>query len=185
MAGKRMDTRERSWVLYDVGNSAFVMFSTAVAPIYFGSLITGSVVVGWGLAETVVSLIVALLMPVLGSLADYQGNKMKFFIGTVGTGVVASAALSIPVEAVAFLVLYVIAAVGLNTSMVFYDAFLVDATEEKNYDALSSKGYAWGYLGSLIPFLLCIALIFGGSAFGLETVLATKVSFVITAVWWA
>ena len=55
----RMDKGERSWVLYDVGNSAFVMLSATVAPIYFASLISGSGVVSWGYAETIASLIVA------------------------------------------------------------------------------------------------------------------------------
>ncbi|NLG10492.1 MAG: MFS transporter [Coriobacteriaceae bacterium] len=181
----RMNNRERSWVLYDVGNSAFVMLSSTVAPIYFGSLITGSVVVGWGYAETIASLIVALLMPFLGSLADFQGNKKKFFIGAAGTGIIACSALSIPLGAIPFLVLYIIAAVGVNSSMVFYDAFLIDATEPHNYDSLSSKGYAWGYIGSLVPFLLCVALIFGGEAIGLDKASATRISFLITAVWWA
>ncbi|MDR3037041.1 MAG: MFS transporter, partial [Coriobacteriales bacterium] len=142
MAGNRMNRRERSWVLYDVGNSAFIMFATTVAPIYFTQLTVGSGVVGWGITETIVSLIVALLMPLLGSLADYQKNKKKFFIGAAGTGVVACAALGLPTTALPFLIIYVIAAVGVNSSFVFYDAFLVDATETKNYDSLSTKGYA-------------------------------------------
>ena len=83
------------------------------------------------------------------------------------------------------MVLYIIAAVGVNSSMVFYDAFLIDATEPHNYDSLSSKGYAWGYIGSLVPFLLCVALIFGGEAIGLDKASATRISFLITAVWWA
>lgn len=181
----RMDKGERSWVLYDVGNSAFVMLSATVAPIYFASLISGSVVVSWGYAETIASLIVALLMPFLGSLADFQGNKKKFFIGAAGTGIIACSALSIPLGALPFLIFYVIAAVGVNSSMVFYDAFLIDAAEPQNYDSLSTKGYAWGYIGSLIPFLLCIALIFGGGIIGIDKVLATRISFLITALWWA
>ena len=71
--------KEVSWVLYDVGNSAFVMLSTALIPVYFASLAEegSSVVVAWGYAETVASLILALLMPLLGSLADLAGNKKK------------------------------------------------------------------------------------------------------------
>jgi UMF1 family MFS transporter len=180
----RMNKREWSWVLYDVGNSAFWMLASSIIPIYYASLSEGSVVVAWGLTETVVSLIVALLMPFLGSLADYRKNKKRFFIGAVATGVVGCAALGIPTAALPFLIVYVIAAVGLNSSMVFYDAFLVDATETKNFDSVSSKGYAWGYIGSLIPFLVCIALIFQGEIIGVDRVLATRLSFLITAVWW-
>jgi UMF1 family MFS transporter len=181
---ERMSKREWSWVLYDVGNSAFILLATAVAPIYYGTLTTHSVVVDWGFAETLVSLVVALLMPVLGSLADFEGNKMKFFIGTMGTGVVACAAASIPTEAQIFLMVYVIASIGYNASVVFYDAFLIDATTEERYDSVSSNGYAWGYVGSLIPFLICLALIFGGKNFGIPSDIATRASFVITAVWW-
>ncbi len=185
MASNRMDKRERSWVMQDAGNSAIVMFSTTVVPIYFASLTSGSAVVEWGLTETVVSLIVALLMPFLGSLADYPGNKKKFFIGFAGTGMVAFAALGIPTTMMPFLIIYIIAAVGLNSSVVFYDAFLIDATKAERYDSVSSKGYAWGYIGSLAPFAVCLALMYGGAPLGIDLTLGVKISFVVTAVWWA
>lgn len=186
MLKNRMTKQERSWVLYDVGNSAFVMLSTALIPVYFAAIADpgSSVVVAWGYAETVASLILALLMPFLGSLADIQGKKMKFLVGFVGTGAVACAALGIPTEALAFLIVYVIATVMLNGSMVFYDAFLVDATTEERYDEVSSKGYAWGYIGSCIPFIACLVVVLGGPSFGIETMLGMKIAFVITAVWW-
>ncbi len=178
--------KELSWVLYDVGNSAFVMLSTALIPVYFASIADpgSSVVVAWGYAETVASLILALLMPVLGSLADLAGNKKKFLVGFAGTGAVACAALGIPEHALVFLVVYVIAAIMLNGSMVFYDAFLVDATTEERYDKVSSHGYAWGYIGSCIPFIACLAVVLGGSSFGIDAKLGMKIAFIITAVWW-
>lgn len=186
MSKNRMSKQERSWVLYDVGNSAFVMLSTALIPVYFAAIADpgSSVVVAWGYAETIASLILALLMPFLGSLADIQGKKMKFLVGFVGTGAVACAALGIPTEALAFLIVYVIASVMLNGSMVFYDAFLVDATTEERYDEVSSKGYAWGYIGSCIPFIACLVVVLGGPSFGIETMLGMKIAFIITAVWW-
>ena len=178
--------KEFSWVLYDVGNSAFVMLSTALIPVYFASLAEegSSVVVAWGYAETIASLILALLMPILGSLADLAGNKKKFFVGFAGTGAVACAALGVPEHAFMFLVVYVIAAIMLNGSMVFYDAFLVDATTEERYDLVSSHGYAWGYIGSCIPFIACLVVVLGGPTFGLDVALGMKVAFVITALWW-
>lgn len=187
MAVFGLTQKEFSWVLYDVGNSAFVMLSTALIPIYFSALAEpgSSVVVAWGYAETVASLILALLMPVLGSLADIAGNKKKFLVGFAGTGAVACAALGVPQHALAFLVVYVIAAVMLNGSMVFYDAFLVDATTEERYDQVSSHGYAWGYIGSCVPFIACLAVVLGGPAVGIDTALGMKVAFIITAVWWA
>lgn len=178
--------KEVSWVLYDVGNSAFVMLSTALIPIYFSSLAEpgSSVVVAWGYAETVASLILALLMPILGSLADLAGNKKKFLVGFAGTGAVACAALGVPEHALAFLVVYVVAAIMLNGSMVFYDAFLVDATTEDRYDLVSSHGYAWGYIGSCIPFIACLAVVLAGPSAGIPTDLGMKIAFVITAIWW-
>lgn len=179
-----MTKQERSWILYDVGNSAFVLLSAALIPVYFSSIATGSVVVAWGYAETIAALIVALLMPLLGSLADLKGNKKKFYVGFAGTGAVACAALGIPVEATAFLAVYIVAAVCLNSSIVFYDAFLVDATTEDRYDTISSHGYAWGYIGSCVPFIACLAVVLGGGAIGIDTALGMKIAFGITAVWW-
>lgn len=184
---QKMTKQEKSWVLYDVGNSAFVLLSTALIPVYFQSLAEpgSSVVVAWGYAETIASLLLALLMPILGSLADLKGNKKKFFIGSVGTGAVACAALGIPTEALPFLVVYVVAAVMLNGSMVFYDAFLVDAASgDDRYDEVSSQGYAWGYIGSCVPFIISLVVVLFGSSVGIDMALGMKIAFVITAVWW-
>ena len=181
-----LDKRETSWVLYDVGNSAFVMLSTALIPVYFSSIAEpgSSVVVAWGYAETVASLILALLMPFLGSLADLQGNKKKFLVGFMGTGAVACAALGFPTEALPFLILYVVSSVMLNGSMVFYDGMLVDATTEDRYDKVSSHGYAWGYIGSCIPFIICLAVVLGGPTIGIDMMIGMKIAFLITAAWW-
>ena len=186
MARMKMTKQERSWVMYDVGNSAFVMLSTALIPVYFGTLAEegSSVVVAWGYAETVASLILALLMPFLGSLADLQGNKKKFLVGTIGTGAVACAALGIPQTALPFLIIYVVSSVMLNGSMVFYDAFLVDATTEERYDMVSSSGYAWGYIGSCVPFIACLAVVLGGPSVGIGMGVGMKIAFLITAAWW-
>lgn len=187
MAVQKLTKQEKSWVLYDIGNSAFVLLSTALIPVYFQSLAEpgSSLVVAWGYAETIASLLLALLMPVLGSLADLQGNKKKFFIGCVGTGAVACMALGIPTTALPFLIVYVVAAVMLNGSMVFYNAFLVDAAvSDTRYDEVSSQGYAWGYIGSCIPFIISLAIVLGGGAVGIDMALGMRIVFVITAVWW-
>lgn len=186
MALGRMTKQERSWIMYDVGNSAFVLLATALIPIYFKTLAEpgSSVVVAWGYAETIASLLLALAMPILGSLADLKGNKKKFFIGTVGTGAIALAALGIPETALVFLIVYVIASVMLNGSMVFYDAFLVDATTDARYDEVSSQGYAWGYVGSCVPFVACLAIVLAGPSVGIPMEAGMRIAFLITAVWW-
>ena len=160
--------QERNWVMYDVGNSALVLFNTSVVPIYFDAINTGAssaeLVTAWANAQTVASLVVALLMPVLGSLADYAGNKIKFFLGFFGTGVVTCCAMALPLTWLPFLVVYILATIGLNGSLTFYDSMLIDTTPNERMDKVSSHGYGWGYIGSTVPFIVCIALIFGGPA---------------------
>ena len=180
---------ERNWVMYDVGNSALVLFNTSVVPIYFDAINTAAdsaeLVTAWANAQTIASLVVALLMPILGSLADYAGNKIKFFMGFFLTGLVLCLAQAIPMSAMAFLVVYVLCTIGLNSSMTFYDAMLPDVTTDERMDAVSSSGYAWGYVGSCVPFIVCIALILGGPAvLGLDMLFCVRVSFVITGAWW-
>lgn len=180
---------ERNWVMYDVGNSALVLFNTSVVPIYFDAINTGvsaaELVAAWANAQTVASLVVALLMPILGSLADFAGNKIKFFLGFFLTGLVLCFAQAIPMGAMPFLVAYVLCTIGLNSSMTFYDAMLPDVTTDERMDAVSSSGYAWGYIGSCVPFIVCIALILGGPAvLGLDMLLCVQISFVITGIWW-
>lgn len=184
MTKQKMTKQEKSWILYDVGNSAFVLLSSALIPVYFSALADGPITVAWGYAETIASLVVALLMPVLGSLADLKGNKKKFYVGFAGSGAVACAALGVPTEAWVFLAIYVIAAVCVNSSMVFYDAFLVDATTEDRYDEVSSHGYAWGYIGSCIPFILCLVVVLFGEKVGIDMGTGMRIAFAITAVWW-
>ena len=179
---------ERNWVMYDVGNSALVLLNTSVVPIYFNAINTGAssadLVVAWGNAQTIASLVIAMLMPILGALADYAGNKIKFFLGFFLTGLVLCLAQAIPMSAMAFLTVYVLCTIGLNSSMTFYDAMLPDITTDERMDAVSSSGYAWGYIGSTVPFIICLALIMGGPALGVPTMLATRLSFVITGAWW-
>ena len=185
----RLTPREKRWIMYDVGNSAFVLLSTAVVPIYANSLLEAAgqdnIVSTWGYAQTVASLVIALLMPILGSIADVQGMKIKFFLGFFLTGVVMCMGMALPLGWLAFLVVYVLATIGLNGSLTFYDSMLIDTTSNERMDKVSSHGYAWGYVGSTIPFIVCIAVIFGGpSLLGLDTATCTRISFLITAVWW-
>ena len=185
----KLTSREKRWIVYDVGNSAFVLLSTAVVPIYANSLLEAAgqhnIVSTWGYAQTIASLVIAVLMPLLGSIADVQGMKIKFFLGFFGTGVVMSCAMALPLGWLPFLIIYVLATIGLNGSLTFYDSMLIDTTTNERMDRVSSHGYGWGYIGSTVPFIACIALIFGGpSLFGWSTAACTRASFVITAIWW-
>ncbi len=185
MAKKKLTRAEKTWIMYDVGNSALVLLATSVIPIYFASLSPdGDTVVAWSYAETIASLIIALLMPVLGSIADMEGMKKKFIAGCVGTGVVATVAMGFPTSAMAFLVIYVISSVALNSSMVFYDALLIDTTTDDRMDEVSSLGYAWGYIGSCVPFIACLLVVLNYEKLGLGLQTAMQIAFAITAAWW-
>lgn len=175
---------EKSWIMYDIGTSAVVLLATSVVPIYFKSLADGPALVAWSYGETISSLAIALLMPILGSIADMQGMKKRFIVATVAAGALAMVAMGLPSSAMAFLIIYVISSIMLNASVVFYDALLVDATNDEHMDEISSLGYAWGYIGSVIPFIVCLALVLNREVLGLSLKASMQAAFAITAVWW-
>ncbi len=188
----RTTREERSWVLYDVGNSAFVLVMvTAIMPIYFKDvaavhLSDAASTANWGFANSTASLILALLSPILGALADYKTRKKLFFLLFLLLGI--SFTLSLPFvgrgQWLQCLVLFVIARVGWAGANVFYDAFIMDVTTKERMDAISTRGYAFGYIGSVIPFLVVIGLILStGMADGLP-LKETRIGFVVVALWW-
>ncbi len=179
---------ERNWVLYDVGNSALFMLITAFVPIYFNTLLNGAsseeLVVVWANAQTITSLIVAILVPLLGPFADYPGKKIKFFNAFFTLGVVGCLVLGFITEVTWFLVVYILMAIGLNASLVFYDAMLVDVTDEDRMDRVSSSGYAWGYIGSVFPFILSMLVFMFPQYVGLDDSIGHRMPFIITGLWW-
>ena len=181
---------ERSWILYDVGNSAFVLMIATLVPIFFNALAEtgglGSVeyLAYWGYASSAVTVITAVLGPILGTLADTRGYKKPIFILCLFVGVSGCCAMGFAGTWLAFLLIFIVAKVGYSGSLVFYDSMLGDVTTPERMDVISSRGYAWGYIGSCIPFVLCLALVLGSSAIGLGQMTALSIALVITAVWW-
>lgn len=188
-----MTRTEKSWILYDVANSAFVLVMiTAIMPIYFKDVaahgVAGAVsTANWGFANSAAALVVALLSPLLGALADQRGRKKKFFLFFLFFGLIFNVGLAFVGKGqwLFCLALFVCARVGWAGANVFYDAFLVDVTSRKRMDMISTRGYAYGYIGSVIPFLLVIGLILSaGSVSDGLPVLQTRIGFVIVALWW-
>ena len=181
---------EKSWILYDVGNSAFTLLVSTIMPIYFNYLASSAGISDenylayWGYAASIATLLVALSGPVLGTLADYKGFKKPIFLVALIVGAVGCVALGLAKAWLAFLVIFVVAKTGYAASLVFYDAMLNDVTDETRVDSVSSLGYAWGYVGSCLPFLLCLGLVLGAEPLGLTMEVAMGLSFTVVALWW-
>ena len=180
---------ELSWILYDVANSAFTMLVATTIPILFRSLAEANGVDSahasgmWGLVTSAAVLILAVMSPILGALADYENMKKRLFVLFLTIGVCGLLGLCVTQDWMAYMLLFVVARVGYSACNVFYDSMLTDITTDERMDRISSYGYAWGYIGSCVPFIIGILLIFV-KPFGLDTLTATQLSFLITAVWW-
>ena len=181
---------EKNWILYDIGNSAFTMLMTTIMPIYFnylaesGGLTEVEYMAYWGYAASVSTLIVAILGPVCGSIADNKGFKKPVFLTALAVGALGCISLGFAKQWIAFLVILVIAKVGYSSSLIFYDAMLTDVTTDEKMDQVSSFGYALGYIGSCIPFVVCLVIVLGSDMFGLTMQSAMTIAFLITAAWW-
>ena len=186
----KLTALERSWILYDIGNSAFILLVSTLIPIYFNALATTGglneslYLSYWGYAGSVSTLLVAVIGPICGTLADHRGFKKPIFMACMLLGVLGCAAMGVTAGWLAFLVVFVLAKVGYSSSLVFYDAMLPEVTTDERMDTVSSMGYAYGYIGSVIPFILCLLLVLFGGKIGIGTGTAMVVSFLITAVWW-
>lgn len=189
MSSTKLTKAEKSWILYDVACSAFIMLVSTTIPIFFRSLAEADGVSPeqasalWGTVTAVAVLILAVISPILGAFADYKGMKKKMFAGFLVMGLLGAVGLTITSDWMAFLYIFVVARVGYSATNIFYDSMLTDVTTDERMDMLSSSGYAWGYIGSCAPFIVGILLIFV-KPFGLDTVTATRISFLVTAAWW-
>ena len=181
---------ERAWILYDVGNSAFVLLVATLIPIFFnalaeeGGLSSVEYLAYWGYAASAVTIITAVLSPILGTLADTRGFKKPIFILCLVVGVAGCCAMGVAKTWLPFLLIFVFAKVGFSGSLVFYDSMLSDVTTPDRMDVVSSRGYAWGYIGSCVPFVVCLALVLGSGAIGLSQMTALNITLFITAAWW-
>lgn len=188
---QKLNKLEKYWVMYDVGNSAFALLVSTIIPIYFKNMTTQNGISDadstayLSYAISISTLIVAILGPVLGMVADGKNRKKPLFTLFMMVGVIGCAALALPKSAMLFLVVFVITKVGFSGSLIFYDSMLVDVTTDERMDDVSSQGYAWGYIGSCVPFIASLALIFGADYIGISGTMATAIAFVINALWWA
>ena len=173
-----------------MGNSAFILLVATILPIYFNYLSSSQGVAEhnylsyWSYAASISTLIVALAGPILGTLADYKNHKKKIFLTTAMLGALALACFWIPSSWFAFLVLFVAAKVAYSLSLIVYDSMLTDITTEERMDAVSSKGYAWGYIGSVVPFIISLVFVLMYDKMGMTLKTAMMIAFILNAAWW-
>ena len=186
----KLTSLEKKWVLYDVGNSAFTMMVSTIFPIYFNYLAGNAGISDvdylayWGYATSVCTLLVAVLGPTLGAVADTKNFKKIVFSTAMGVGVLGCIVLGFLSSWIWFLGIFVLAKTGYSASLVFYDAMLTDVTEPDRMDAVSSHGYAWGYIGSCIPFVISLVIVLGAGNIGISMQTSMILAFLITALWW-
>ena len=186
----KLTKQEKNWVLYDVGNSAFTLLITTILPIYFNYLASEAGLASelymayWGYAASIVTLIVAVIGPIFGTIADTRGYKRPIFLGALLIGAIGCIGLGFTKNWMVFLIVFIVAKIGYSSSLIFYDSMLGDVTEEERMDQVSSQGFAWGYIGSCIPFAVSLVVVLGADSLGLTMPVAMMIAFIITAVWW-
>lgn len=189
MKNPKFTKEEKSWIMYDWANSSYAtIMMTVIFPIYFSGIAEKAGREGdywWGIGTSIAMIIIAILAPFAGALSDFKGYKMKLFTAFLALGIGFTFLSAFSNSWVVLLCGYAVSHIGFSGSCLIYDSFLSDVTTSDKMDKVSGYGFAFGYIGgSTIPFLISIALITFGGNFGIETILATKISIIITAVWW-
>ena len=191
----KLSKTEKSWAMYDWANSAYILIITvAIFPLYFGQVARAD-----GLADTtstaflaygnsIAALLIAVLSPILGTIADYKRKRMGYFRFFLFVGVGTTMLLGVTQQGswVLVMVLYICTTVGYAGSNLFYDTFLVDVTKRERMDMLSTLGYGYGYIGSAIPFIVCLVIIYllAGGDFSTLNITGIRITFIVTALWW-
>lgn len=186
----KLNALEKKWVLYDVGNSAFTLLVSTIMPIYFNYLAGNAGVSDvdylayWGYATSIATVLVAFLGPTLGTVSDLKGWRIKIFAVSLFAGAVGCVFLGFVSSWIFFLLLFVFAKSAYSLSLVVYDSMLIDITDENRMDEVSAQGFAWGYIGSCIPFVLSLLLVLFYDKLGIRMEAAMGIAFVLIALWW-
>jgi len=193
MDGKIGSKKVISWSLYDWANSAFATSVMAgFFPVFFKQYWSAGVEVTTstfrlGMANSIASLIVAALAPVLGAIADRGGAKMKFLLFFAAMGIIMTGGLFFVARGAwqVAVLLYVLGIIGFSGGNVFYDSLIVDVSPPDRMDMVSSLGFSLGYLGGGLLFALNIFMTLKPASFGLaDAGEAVRVSFLNVAIWW-
>ena len=192
------------WAMYDWANSAYnLVVTSTIFPAYYDAITTTSDKVGsvshivsflgiqiesaslYNYAIAFAYLIIALISPILSSIADYKGNKKSFMKFFCYLGGLSCCTLfwfdktNLPLGIISC----ILAAIGFCGSLVFYNAYLPEIASDKEQDDVSAKGFAYGYIGSVILQLICFIFVMR-KPFGMTDGFAAQLSFMMVGIWW-
>ncbi|BAC13082.1 hypothetical conserved protein [Oceanobacillus iheyensis HTE831] len=184
---------QRSWMMYDFGNSAFATtIMAAVLPVYYSTVAASGLddnlaTSYWGYSQSISVLIVAILAPILGAISDFSAAKKKFLRFFAFMGIIASLLMMFVGEGDYILasLLFIVGSIGFSGANVFYDGFLPEIAEKDEMDKVSSGGFAFGYIGGGILLAINVVMILKPDLFGLpNTEWATRLALASVGVWW-
>lgn len=191
----------RAWAMYDWGISAMqTVIMTAVFPIFFVKVAAAAMdperaSAWWGYVNTIGAVLIAVLAPILGAVADFKAAKKKFLVAFMLLGAGATAAMFFIQrgDMVFASVTFVLSLAGATGSMTFYEALLPHIADESEIDRVSTAGYAMGYVGGGLLLAIALLMIQKPALFGLphgegltaaQATLPVRVSFIAVAAWW-
>ena len=192
---KIYDKKTISWAFYDWANSAYA--TTVIAgffPVFFKEYWSTDVesvetTFRLGVGTSIASLIIVVLAPILGAIADRYGAKKKLLLAFAFSGIAASAGLFLVSQGywLQAIIIYLVGTLGFSGANIFYDALLIDVAPTRDrIHLVSGLGYALGYLGGGILFALNVFMVLKPEFFGLANAgQAIQISFLSVAVWWA
>jgi len=192
---KDLTKEEFSWVLYDWASQSYVMVVMTVIFSMFFIEAAGRYGVDSteatayiAFSNTIGMVIIGLLAPIIGTLSGYKGKKKILFTLFAIMGLVGTFGLALVPERLWFviLVVFIISSIGYAGNTKIYDAFLIDVTDNKKMNWVSSLGFAFGYIGGALPFILCIPLVLlvEMGVVDMDIMLAYRLAFIIAVVWW-
>ncbi|HYD20265.1 MAG TPA: MFS transporter [Flavipsychrobacter sp.] len=195
----------RAWAMYDWANSAYnLVITSTIFPAYYTAITTlkeGDKVVSdkvsfFGLeftntvlfdyAAAAAYLVIALISPILSSIADYKGNKKAFmrFFCYLGSLACCGLYFFTPQAVETGIIFFIIAAIGYCGSLVFYNAYLPEIATPADRDRVSAQGFSYGYIGSVILQVICFVFVLGKDLFGITAAQGSRISFVLVGIWW-
>ena len=186
---------EFSWVLYDWASQSYVMVvMTVIFSMFFieaagrHGVNSTEATAYIAFSNTIGMIIIGLLAPIIGTLSGYKGKKKLLFTIFAIMGLVGSLGLSFVPERLwpVILVVFIISSIGYAGNTKIYDAFLIDVTDNKRMNWVSSLGFAFGYIGGALPFILCVPLVLlvEMGIINMDIMLAYRLGFIIAVVWW-